>query len=78
MDLYVKLQGIKYSFKKIQGCFCKIPGADEFTESINLFSIQKGVEYVHGLIDPVHGAPIHWSMRLNKWWPLATGSTAGI
>jgi hypothetical protein len=24
MDLNVKLQGLKYNFGKVQGCFCKI------------------------------------------------------
>jgi hypothetical protein len=26
-DLNVKLQGLKYNYGKVQGCFCKIPGA---------------------------------------------------
>jgi hypothetical protein len=32
MNLNVKLQGLKYNFEKVQGCFCKITLAWEFLE----------------------------------------------
>jgi hypothetical protein len=35
MDLDVKLQGLKYNFRKVLGCFCKISGADEFPDLLN-------------------------------------------
>jgi hypothetical protein len=37
MDLNVKLQGLKYSFGKVQGCFCEIQQAGNFW---NCFSIE--------------------------------------
>jgi hypothetical protein len=44
MDQYVNFQGLKYNFKKVWGCFCKITKADEFSELMNCFSIKKSVE----------------------------------
>jgi hypothetical protein len=35
MDLKVKLQGLKYKFRKVQGCFCKILDAGYFLELMN-------------------------------------------
>jgi hypothetical protein len=34
MDLHVNFWGIEHNFKKGQGCFCKIIGADKFSELI--------------------------------------------
>jgi hypothetical protein len=36
------------------------------------------MEYAHGLVDRVHDAPIHRSVRLIKRWALASGSTTRI
>jgi hypothetical protein len=36
MDLNVKFWGLKYNFKKVQGYFCKIPGAGYFYLIIKL------------------------------------------
>jgi hypothetical protein len=55
MDLNVKLQGLKYNFKKVQGCFCKIPSADYFLDLLNYFSKGKSMEYVHGVVSRVYG-----------------------
>jgi hypothetical protein len=41
MDLNVKLHGLKYDYKKIQGCFCKIPKFQRFSGFIELFSLRK-------------------------------------
>jgi hypothetical protein len=38
MGLNVKLQGLKYNFRKVQGCFCKITGAGYFLDLLNYFS----------------------------------------
>jgi hypothetical protein len=38
MDLNVKLLGLKYNFKKFQGCFRKIPCASYFPDLLNRFS----------------------------------------
>jgi hypothetical protein len=37
MDLNVKLQGLKYNFGKVQGCFCKNTTAWEFLDFTKLF-----------------------------------------
>jgi hypothetical protein len=37
MDLNVKLQGLKHNFEKVQGCFCKITTASEFSLITKLF-----------------------------------------
>jgi hypothetical protein len=44
MDLYVNFQRLKYNFKKVWVCFCKITRASEFLELMNYFSIEKSVE----------------------------------
>jgi hypothetical protein len=37
MDLNVKLQGLKYNFGKVHGCFCKITAFWDFLEFLELF-----------------------------------------
>jgi hypothetical protein len=37
MDLYVKLQGLKYNSRKVWGMFIKFPGSNEFMEFTDLF-----------------------------------------
>jgi hypothetical protein len=44
MDLNVKLDGLKYNFRKVQGCFCKITRRGEFSKLMNYFSIGNSVE----------------------------------
>jgi hypothetical protein len=41
MDLNVKLYGLKYNFRKVQGCFYKISNADKFFELFKLFFLRK-------------------------------------
>jgi hypothetical protein len=41
MDLYVKLHGLKHNFRKVQGCFAKFQGSNEFLEFLIYFSIGK-------------------------------------
>jgi hypothetical protein len=52
MDLYVKLQGLKYNFKKVWRCFCKIPSTGYFYLIIGLFFFWKSGRiglWSHGL-----------------------------
>jgi hypothetical protein len=35
MDIYVKLQGLKYNFRKVWGAFVKFPGSGEFPDLSN-------------------------------------------
>jgi hypothetical protein len=37
MDLYVNFYALKHHFKKVQGCFCKITRAGEFSFITKLF-----------------------------------------
>jgi hypothetical protein len=37
MDLYVKLEGLKYNFEKVQGCFYKITRPRDFPNFLELF-----------------------------------------
>jgi hypothetical protein len=41
MELNVKLQGLKYNYGKVQGCFCKILRFQQFLGFIELFSLRK-------------------------------------
>jgi hypothetical protein len=54
MDLYVKLQGLKYNFRKVWGVFVKFQGYGDFLEIMNYFSIKTGVDRVYSLVDWVH------------------------
>jgi hypothetical protein len=78
MDLNVKLQGLKYNYEKVQGCFCKIPRFQRFLGFMELFSLRKIRR-----ICPQHrglGPPTlaHGSTNFIKCRPLAIGSTAQI
>jgi hypothetical protein len=42
MALNIKLWGLKYNFRKVQGCFCKIPSVGHFQDLLNYFSTEKG------------------------------------
>jgi hypothetical protein len=78
MHLNVKLQGLKYNFGKVQGCFCKIAVLWDFLEFSVLFYYRK----ICGIGLQPHGpgpwAPAHESTDLIKRRPLATGSMAWI
>jgi hypothetical protein len=55
MDLNVKLQRLKYNFKKNQGgCFCKIPGLQQIPGLLNYFSIKNWWNRSTGVVDRVH------------------------
>jgi hypothetical protein len=56
MDLNVKLKGLKYNFRKLWGCFCKITVAWELSDLNDLFFYKKSMKYVHGFMDWVHAA----------------------
>jgi hypothetical protein len=56
MELIVKLQGLKYNLEKVWGVFAKFQGPSYFPEFRIYFPIEKGVEYVYGSVDRVHGA----------------------
>jgi hypothetical protein len=78
MDLNVKLQGLKYNYKKVQGCFCKIPRFQRFLGFMELFSLRK----IRRICPQHHGpgppVPAHGSTDFVKRQPLATGSMAQI
>jgi hypothetical protein len=78
MDLNVKLQGLKYNYEKVQGCFCKILRFQWFSGFMELFSLRKirRICPQHGGLGPL--APAHGSMDFIKRRPLATGSMAQI
>jgi hypothetical protein len=56
MDLYVKLQGLKYNFRKVQGCFYKIPSAGYFLKLMNYFP------WTDRAMDQVHNSGA-WGLR---------------
>jgi hypothetical protein len=78
MDLNVKLQGLKYNYEKVQGCFYKILRFQRFLGFMELFSLRK----IHRICPRHRGpgppVPAHGSMEFIKRLSLATGSTAQI
>jgi hypothetical protein len=78
MDLNVKLQGLKYNFGKVQGCFCKIPRCRWFLGFMNLFSLRESHRICPWDSGPGPPASAHGSTSFIKRRPLATGSTARI
>jgi hypothetical protein len=78
MVLNVKLQGLKYNYKKVQGCFCKILWFRRFSGFMELFSLRK----IHRICPRYRGpgppALAHGSMDFIKHQLLVTGSTAQI
>jgi hypothetical protein len=78
MDLNIKLQGLKYNYKNIQGCFCKIPRFQRFSGFMKLFFLRK----IHRIYPRHRGlgplAPAHGSTDLIKRRSLTTGSMAQI
>jgi hypothetical protein len=72
MDLNIKLQGLKYNYEKVQGCFCKILIFQRFLGFMELFSLRKFVEYVHSTADRVHRRRLTglWtSLNTDRWLP---------
>jgi hypothetical protein len=78
MDLNVKLQGLKYNYEKVQGCFCKILSFQRFSEFVELFSLRK----IHRICPQPRGPgpPVlaHWSTDFIKHRSFAFGSTTQI
>jgi hypothetical protein len=78
MDLNVKLQGLKYNYEKVQGCFCKIPRFQWFLRFMELFSFKK----IRRICPRYHGpgplVPAHGSMDFIKRRSLVTGLTTQI
>jgi hypothetical protein len=78
MDLNVKLQGLKYNYEKVQGCFCKILRFQRFSGFMELFSLRK----IHRICPQHRGsgppAPAHGSTDFTKHRLLASESTAQI
>jgi hypothetical protein len=56
MDLYVKLQGLKYNLEKVWGVFVKIPHHGNFW---NYFPKEHSMELVHALVHRAHGTLVH-------------------
>jgi hypothetical protein len=56
--------------------FTKFPGSDYFLDFWIYFSIERGVEYVHGLMDRVHDVQVYENFI--KPGPLKPRSTAQI
>jgi hypothetical protein len=65
MDLNVNFQGLKYNFKKVQGCFCKITNTDEFSELLFYWKIggigPRSVDRIHDAGEWVHGTSLNVS-----------------
>jgi hypothetical protein len=78
MDLNVKLQGLKYNYEKVHGCFCKILRFQRFLGFMELFSLRK----IRRIYQQHHGpgppAPAHGSTEFIKRRSLVTGSTSQI
>jgi hypothetical protein len=78
MDLNIKLQGLKYNYEKVQGCFCKILRFQRFLGFMELFSLRK----IHRICPRYRGpgplAPAHGSTNFNKCRSLASESTTQI
>jgi hypothetical protein len=78
MDLNVKLQGLKYNYEKVQGCFHKILRFQRFLGFMELFSLRK----IHRICPQHRGlgplASAHGSTDFIKRRPLASGSTVQI
>jgi hypothetical protein len=54
MDVNVKLHGLKYNFRKVQGCFLQNFRGLANSSFIELFFNGKLVNRVYGLVDRVH------------------------
>jgi hypothetical protein len=53
MDLYVKLQGLKYNSRKVWGCFCKIQVTGKFPDLL-IFLLKNRWNRSTGVVDWVH------------------------
>jgi hypothetical protein len=78
MDLNVKLQGLKYNYEKVQGCFYKILGFQQFSGFMELFFLRKIRRICPRHRGPGPPALAHGSTNFIKRRSLATGSTTQI
>jgi hypothetical protein len=78
MDLNVKLQGLKYNYEKLQGCFCKILRIQRFSNFMELFSLRKICRICPRGCGPGPPASAHGSTDFIKRRSLASGSRAQI
>jgi hypothetical protein len=78
MDLNVKLQGLKFNYKKVLGCFCKILRFHRFLGFMKLFSLRKICRICPQHRGPGPLAPAHRSTDFIKHRLLLTGMTAQI
>jgi hypothetical protein len=72
------LQGLKYNYEKIQGCFCKIPRCRRFLGFTNLFSLREIRRIFPWDCEPGPPASAHESTGFIKRRLLATGSMARV
>jgi hypothetical protein len=78
MDLNVKLQGLKYNYEKVQGCFCKILRFQWFLGFTELFSLRKIRRMCPQHRGPGPPAPPYGSTDFIKHRSLASRSTTRI
>jgi hypothetical protein len=78
MDLNVKLQGLKYNYEKLHGCFCKILRFQWFSGFMELFSLRKICRICPRGCGPGPPALAHGSTDFIKRQPLASRSMAQI
>jgi hypothetical protein len=78
MDLNVKLQGLKYNYEKVQGCFCKIPMFMRFSGFMELFSLRRIRRICPQHRGPGPPMPVHGSTNFIKRRSLASGSTTQL
>jgi hypothetical protein len=78
MDLNVKLQGLKYNYEKVQGCFRKILRFQWFLRFMELFFLRKIRKICPRGCGPGLPASAHRSTDFIKHRPLFTGSTTRI
>jgi hypothetical protein len=78
MVLNVKLQGLKYNFEKVQGCFCKILRLQRFSRFMELFSLRKICRICPQHCGPDPLSPAHGPTDFIKRRSLVSGSMAWI
>jgi hypothetical protein len=78
MDLNVKLQGVKYNFEKVQGCFCKILKCRRFSGFTDLFSLRESRRICPRDCGPGPPASAHRSMGFIKRRSLIQRSASRI
>jgi hypothetical protein len=78
MALNVKLQGLKYNYEKVQGCFYKIMRFQRFLGFMELFSLRKIRRICPRQRGPDPPASADRSTDFIKCRSLVTGSTTQI